>query len=375
MRKDPNQPQFLVGEDFFSQSPADFPATRGFGQLRSLMHEYVRHLSTDEHSDPGGFLAQKVRREMLSGMISVLQIQGGLASVRDLNRQEVVVHGGVAISPYAALSCADDYERTDKFLYGLIDAICHRMAFHPGEKVKVLEAGVGPLGLLVFPIASAFSPQEIEFSVVDVHENSLASFRHIAEKLGMGSYLGKVISGDAALVDFSKELSHPPDIIVSEVMDAGLQEEPQIAVTRNLQRFLKPGGIFLPEKILLKGKVLVDDKMVANSDYFQLTTQTARDIHQVLGAQYDDNSGVLKMERTLPFSESCDSHRFHRGAFVLSTSVQVFDDITIAPMRSFITEAVRHDIAFPKHSAASSITVSTVHGLAQSRGKFSYRIG
>lgn len=374
MRKDLDQSQFLAGEDFFSQSQADLPVTRGFGQLRSLMHEYVRQLSSDAHSDPGGFSAQKVRREMLSGMISVLQIQGGLASRRDLNRQEAVVHGGVAISPYAALSCADDYERTDKFLYGLVDAICHRMAFHPGEKVKVLEAGVGPLGLLVFPVASAFSPQEVEFSVVDVHESSLASFRQIAEKLGMGSYLGKVICGDAALVDFSKELRHSPDIIVSEVMDAGLQEEPQIAVTRNLQRFLKPGGIFLPEKISLKGKVAVDDRTVADGDYFQLTTQTARDIHQVLGAHYDDNTGMLKLERMLPFSESFDTDRFRRGAFVLSTSVQVFDDITIAPMRSFITEVVRHDIAFPKHSTPTSITVSTVHGTPQSRGKFSYRI-
>lgn len=369
--EDHNKTQISPEEILVQHEHVDLPGNKRFEQLRSLMMEYVQCLVTG----PGDDITRKMRHDIILGVIGSLQIYGGVVSGEHLHRSETPVHGGLAISPYAALKCAEDYERTDKFLCGLIDAICHKLAEDPRKKVNILEAGVGPLGVLVFPVASVFSPKEVEFSAVDIHPDSLATFRRIAEKLGMGAYLGKILCGDASRLDFSRELHTLPDIIVSEVMDAGLQEEPQIAVTRNLQQFLKPDGIFLPQKISLRGKVQLDGETLAEHDYFHLTTKVAQDIHNVLGSEYDDHTGSLRLQRTFRFPQPVDIPRHHQGAFVLSTAVQVFEDIKIHSQKSFITGAVTFPFSFPRHSRATSITVSTFHGLPHSKKKFSYRVG
>lgn len=154
---------------------------------------------------------------------------------------------GRAISPQRAALCVREYRRTAVFLQAMAAAIRAARAGFPGETLHVVEAGCGPLAALTMPFMARYAPSEVSFTLLDLHEASLAGVRHLAGWLGVEASIRETWAGDAGARVFAP--AERPHVIACEVLCRALKAEPQVAVTRALAPQLRPGGFFLPERI------------------------------------------------------------------------------------------------------------------------------
>ena len=173
---------------------------------------------------------------------------------------------GKAISPLDAARCVCEFRRTAVFLQGMAEAIRELRSRFPGKKIHVLEAGCGPLAPLALPFALRFPADEMTFTLLDLHASSLDAVRRIVSALGLETSV-RYLQADATAIRFPDEAR--PDLIACEVLLRGLTREPQVAATLNLAPQLKPGGLFLPERITVEAALFdvkrhVDGQLAAD---------------------------------------------------------------------------------------------------------------
>jgi len=111
--------------------------------------------------------------------------------------------------------------------------------------VEVLYAGCGPLAPLA--VALCHRASRARFWPVDIHEANAASVRRLVEAVGVADRFGDIAAADASR-------HHWPvtgHVGVAEVMQRGLEKEPQVAVTAHLAAQLEPEGILVPRSIAL----------------------------------------------------------------------------------------------------------------------------
>ncbi|MBS1157648.1 MAG: hypothetical protein H6R15_67 [Proteobacteria bacterium] len=164
-------------------------------------------------------------------------------------RSDTFLSAGKAISFQGAARCLWEFARTSKFLRGVAAAIRVAQQRFPGERIRLVEAGCGPFALLALPLATQFSSDELSFTLLDIHQHSLDAARQIVDALGLASYVVSYVRADASTWRCTE--AQRPHVIVSETMQQGLRKEPQVTITRHLAPQLLPGGLFVPESIVL----------------------------------------------------------------------------------------------------------------------------
>lgn len=164
----------------------------------------------------------------------------------EISGRETRTENGLALSPTLAAMCAEDFVRTVEFLRGTRAAIRDARARFPDRPVRVLYAGCGPYATLAVPLMTVFSPSEATFTLLDVHSESIESVRTIVKKLGLADSVAKSKAVDAGTYEMGAD--QPPDVLLLEIMQACLESEPQVAVTRHLLR-QAPQAILVPEEV------------------------------------------------------------------------------------------------------------------------------
>jgi hypothetical protein len=114
--------------------------------------------------------------------------------------------------------------------------------------VRVLYAGCGPYALLAVPLMARHSSDAVRFTLLDIHPQSIDSARSIVDGLGFAEYVEEYACVDACR--YPIQGSHPPDVIVSETMFYCLQNEPLVAIARNLLG-QAPLAVFVPQQVLV----------------------------------------------------------------------------------------------------------------------------
>ena len=170
-----------------------------------------------------------------------------LCDGREFRSPPTAMPTGVAISPADAASCARDAPRTAVFLRGVFDAIREARQRHPMERLNVVYAGTGPLGALVVPLLPFLSPDDIRVAFIDIHAEAIEWLAAILRRFGLEEFAIELRVGDAA----TYRASFPVHIAIAETMQRALTVEAQVAVMRNLEGQLVPGGIAIPERITL----------------------------------------------------------------------------------------------------------------------------
>ena len=261
---------------------------------------------------------------------------------------------GKAISPVDAARCVLDYMRTTKFIRGVRDAIETARKRFPGEVIEVLYAGCGPFATLALPLTTVFKPEQVRFTLIDVHQRSLDCVAHIAEVLGLSSYLGKLIQADAAAYKCDENSAF--HVLIVEALQTGLTKEPQVAIAMNLVPQLCADGILVPEKISLtvcyadlSGEVTtftaatgdepakwtgdqVRKQRVVLGSPFELTADSARALANMTH-EHDATGSVLLPCRRIEAA----AHPKDAQSLAIFTTITVFGAIVLGEYESGLT--------------------------------------
>ena len=170
-------------------------------------------------------------------------------SQQDISRGETQTSNGLAISPTMAAMCAEDYVRTIAFIRGIHAAIVDVRNRLPDRPARVLYAGCGPYATLAVPLMTLFSPAELTFTLLDIHPESIKSAKSIVDTLCLSDSVERFETVDAG--SYRVNPDQAPDIILVEVMQACLESEPQVAITRHLLS-QAPNAILIPEEVRIE---------------------------------------------------------------------------------------------------------------------------
>lgn len=239
----------------------------------------------------------------------------------------------MAIDPWRASLSSDDRGRTAAFIRGCVRAVESILATRPERPVHLIEAGCGPLATLSTPLMTRFGPEQLQVTLIDFHQESIDSARHVVGELGFSDRLLSTICGDLMAMDFADTV----DVVVLETMYAALFREPQVALTRCLVRTL-PSAIFVPESVSVDLQLL-DLRLESTA-----IPPTPRR-RQMLGRVFQlDRSTALNIEADngcLPAATINLPKTVEKGqGLFLTTTVTVFDDVAVSDYDAEITAPV-----------------------------------
>ena len=278
---------------------------------------------------------------------SVTGIDGGSTHTDDSN--ETRLPNGSAISPKDAARCVLDYSRTSKFLRGIHAAIVEAQKRFPNTTLEILYAGCGPFAPLALPLTSRFSSDEIQFSLLDIHQRSLDAAQRIFHAFGLSSFVREYIHADV-----TSYVHHSPfHLVITETMQRALEKEPQVAITFNLAPQLRQGGIFIPQKISV------------NACFYDPVLETTQ-LHRIR----IDLGPILELTAEhlhIPSDELClpavvletPGEANKSLGLMLRTRVKVFESVVLDEYESGITcPAVLHDFSWTNPGTAIEFVYS-----------------
>ena len=189
------------------------------------------------------------RGDLKSTCVALFQMLSDFArqNAISLPTADTPLSNGVAVSPALAAACVDDALRTAMFVRGLKAAVEEAHRRFPGACIEVVYAGSGPFASLALPLMTVSSPEEVRFTLVDVHAESLRCAEAVLAHFGLSAFVRRMVACDATTYQHPADL--PLHVIVSETLQEALQVEPQVPITRRLAPQLTDGGFLVPEEI------------------------------------------------------------------------------------------------------------------------------
>lgn len=246
------------------------------------------------------------------------------------NKTDIYLPEGKAIAPAWAAMCTRDFYRTRQFLRALTSAVRSMLTNRPGRPVHVVYAGTGPFATLALPLTTLFSPEELQFTLLEINPESVRLLRNVLDVFQADAYIRSIELADAT----TYRMKEPAHIVLTETMQQALQDEPQVAVTRNLAAQLQPGGILIPQEVTIStGLFNVHNLLEINascSAYRLLVpvfTLSARLQETINGSSFP--------EEVVDVPERCEEGF---SQFCLLTEIHLFDDIFLRTGDSGLTQ-------------------------------------
>ncbi len=277
---------------------------------------------------------QKAAAELLYSQLS--KITGVADDAEDaLNRRETILSNGRAISPQDAARCVIDFLRTAKFVEGIYRAFSEVQTRFSNRPIEVLYAGCGPFAPFALALANRYRADQVQITLLDVHQHSLAAAARIFQYFGLADRIRVAVCCDAAGYRHSGDQL---DIVVLETMQKSLAKEPQVAVTMNLAPQLSAGGILIPEKIVVD---VYSVRLAA--ELSQADEPTARDRIK-LGRIFELTSEVCRNEAQQPIQGFAPPSILEipqevtpGRVIILATTITIFDSVELCDYESGIT--------------------------------------
>jgi hypothetical protein len=210
--------------------------------------------------------ANATKEELDRAAVELFNVFASIAPLR--GAEAVQLACGTAIAPADAARCTQDGLRTAMFLRGVLAAIREAQRRFPGECIEVVYAGTGPYAPLAVPLMPRYSPGEVRFTLIDIHDSAVESLRGVIRHFGLEPLVRAAIAGDATAYQ------HPAKfhVLICETMQRALSVEPQVAITRHLAAQLHERGILVPQRVSVD---LFVGRRVGCA--VELTLETARD--------------------------------------------------------------------------------------------------
>lgn len=237
---------------------------------------------------------------------------------------------GKALGLNHAAQCLLDYKRTVKFLKAIILAIKEKQEAYPGEQIKVFYAGCGPYAPFITLVASFFTPQQLQFCLLEINKTSLESAKKLINTLKLSDYVQEYYLADA--VTFKVPNSDTFHILISETLDALLYRECYVPILFNLLPQFNRDIALIPENVLINLNVSTNSK--ESYEFVEYEVATILDVretvfsrvHKTIPSQLSDKKVDLN-------SLNMDGSNF----FLLDTQVHIYKDIWLTKNESSLT--------------------------------------
>lgn len=274
----------------------------------------------------------------------------------DAFAQDSYLEQGLAINPQAAARCVDDIKRTTAFIRGIKQAIEHLLKPSLQNKslspIKILYAGTGPYATLLLPLLSQFSSKSLSIELLDIHQESLNAIKKVLAYFELLDFNITFHCLDAC--DFKPNKQY--DLIISEVMQKALEQEPQFMVTYHLTPLLSKKGIFIPEAIDVSLQLCeFDQKSLISNNTIQkwpLISLTTNNVIQLYGQRFKHNG-----ESHIPLQNIDCLQWSGKIKPVLFTHIKIYKHIQLIENDSDLTKPVQF-FAIENIEQSSNVTIT-----------------
>ncbi|WP_394420489.1 phytanoyl-CoA dioxygenase [Tenacibaculum mesophilum] len=247
---------------------------------------------------------------------------------------------GKALGLNHAAQCLLDYKRTVKFLKAMVMAIKEKQQDHPNETIHIFYAGCGPYAPFVTLIAPLFSPEEIQFSLLEINDKSLKYAKILIQKLELTNYVTNYYTADA--VTFKIPEPEKFHILFSETLDALLYRECYVPILFNLLPQLSEDIAVIPENVLIKMSLSVNS--ITDSKHITEEIDTIINVREVISLNKSDIiSTQLPDKKVTVKSLNIEQYNY----LLLDTLVHIYDNIWLTRNESSLTIPLEMGIEHP----------------------------
>lgn len=240
---------------------------------------------------------------------------------------------GVSLSLNHAASCITDYNRTHKFLKGTVEAIRDIQKSKPGKTIQFFYAGCGPLAPFITLVAPLFSPDEIQFTLLEINKKSMEVAKVLIQGLELTDYVNEYHTADAITFEIPNAASY--DILFSETLDSLLHREGYVPILWNMLPQLPKDITVIPNNVQIKVNYNLEGNEVPFGVAFD-TRQMLKDTPKTeeLPEVFKTNSFSLK-----------DAENYY--SIIIDTEVEIYKDYILGREESSISLAIEVPIEKP----------------------------
>jgi predicted RNA methylase len=275
--------------------------------------------------------AEQIVNNIYSYFKEITQVSGYDSDIKRLIT--LPAKNGMALSINHAAQCFLDYQRTTKFLRGTVQAIKDKLEENPNKKVHVFYAGCGPYAPFVTLVAPLFSPDEVEFSLLEINKDSLEQAEVLIENLGFTNYIKNCYLKDAT--EFKIPNPDEVDILFSETLDALLYRECYVPIMWNLIPQLNKDVKVIPENV----KINVSFKEKENETF----EATVFDVRKNIEKQHEKSTLPKQFESFKVDLSKADKY----DRIVIDTCVEVYKEHVLRKNESSLTLSLEMEIEKP----------------------------
>ncbi|MDX8552507.1 phytanoyl-CoA dioxygenase [Tenacibaculum sp. 1B UA] len=247
---------------------------------------------------------------------------------------------GKALGLNHAAQCLLDYKRTVKFLKAMVTAIKEKQQNPPDKTINIFYAGCGPYAPFVTLIAPLFSPEEVQFSLLEINNKSLEYAKTLIQKLELTNYVTNYYNTDA--VTFKVPEPEKFHILFSETLDALLYRECYVPILFNLLPQLPKDITVIPENVLVKMSLATNT--ITDAKHTSVEIDTVLNVRKAISSNETNTIPTQLPDKKIAVNSiNIEEYNY----LLLDTLVHVYNDIWLTRSESSLTLALEMHIEHP----------------------------
>lgn len=256
------------------------------------------------------------------------------------NLAAVPTASGMALSLNHAAACFIDYQRTSKFLKGMVSLIHKKQQQHPNETINIFYAGCGPYAPFITLVAPLFDSKEVQFSALEINATSIKMAKNLINELGLSDYVNEYYTADAVTFQIPDATKY--HILFSETLDALLYRESYVPILWNMLPQLSENCAIIPNNVIVQASMTFP---LQQEEKERKEKEIATILNVREAVSVNDGNKTLP-ESFAPITINLNGEkRYH--TMIVDTKVHIYQNIWLHRNESSLSIPLEMEIVYP----------------------------